>query len=75
MQHLEVSGAVRHIYMTLGSKRLIDKYGLSEHKQCDNAATNANSENGRSRMEASSVGKRGYGGKGRWVKYWACSDC
>jgi hypothetical protein len=37
---------------------LIDKYGLSEHKHCDIAATNANSENARSRMEASSVGKR-----------------
>jgi hypothetical protein len=34
--------------------------GLSEHKHCDNAATNANSKNIRSRMEASSVGKHGY---------------
>jgi hypothetical protein len=41
---------------------------LSEHKHCDNAATNWNSENARSRMF---VGKRGYGDKGRWVKYWA----
>jgi hypothetical protein len=31
---------------------------------CDNAAINANSENARSRMEASSVGKREYGDKG-----------
>jgi hypothetical protein len=54
---------------------LIDKYGLSEHKHCDNAATNANSENARSRMEASSVGKCEYGGKGRRVKYWARLDC
>jgi hypothetical protein len=36
------------------------KQGLSEHKHCDNAATNANSENTRSRMEACSAGKRGY---------------
>jgi hypothetical protein len=26
-------------------------------------------------MEASSAGKRGYGGKGRWVKYWARLVC
>jgi hypothetical protein len=26
-------------------------------------------------MEVSSVGKREYGGKGRWVKYWACLGC
>ena len=29
------------------------KYGLSEYKHCDNAATNSNSENARSRMMAS----------------------
>jgi hypothetical protein len=28
----------------------IDKYGLSEHKHCDNAATNANSENANTRQ-------------------------
>jgi len=38
---------------------------LSEHKHCDNAATNSNSENARSRMVASFAGKRGYGNKGR----------
>jgi hypothetical protein len=43
--------------------KLIDKYGLSEHKHCDNAAINTNSENARSRMEASSAGKREYGAK------------
>jgi hypothetical protein len=37
--------------------------------------TNANSENARSGMEAGSVGKRGYGGKGWWIKYWACLGC
>jgi hypothetical protein len=26
-------------------------------------------------MEASSVGKREYGDKGRWVKYWARLGC
>jgi hypothetical protein len=26
-------------------------------------------------MEASYAGKREYGGKGRWVKYWACLGC
>jgi hypothetical protein len=26
-------------------------------------------------MEASSAGKREYGGKGRWVKYWARLGC
>jgi hypothetical protein len=45
--------------------KFIDKYGLSELKHCDKAATNANSKNARSRMEASSVGKREYGGKGK----------
>jgi hypothetical protein len=41
----------------------IDKQELSEHKHTDNAATNANCENARKRMEASSAGKRDYGGK------------
>jgi hypothetical protein len=53
---------------------LINK-GLSEHKHCDNAATNVNSENGRSRMEASSAEKLEYGVKGRWVKHWARLGC
>jgi hypothetical protein len=35
--------------------------GLSEHKHCNKAATNANSENTRSRIGASSVGKGEYG--------------
>jgi hypothetical protein len=34
--------------------KFIDKKGLSEHKHCNIAATNANRENTRSRMEASS---------------------
>jgi hypothetical protein len=34
-----------------------------EHKHCDNVATNAYSKNARSRMEASSAGKREYGEK------------
>jgi hypothetical protein len=42
---------------------------------CDNAATNANSENARSRMEASSTGNHKYGGKLRLVKYWARLGC
>jgi hypothetical protein len=46
-------------------KFLIEKQGLSEHKHGNNAATNVNSENARSRMEPSSVGKCEYGGKGR----------
>jgi hypothetical protein len=54
---------------------LINKHGLSEHKHCDNVVTNANSENARSRMEASSAGNREYRGKGRWVKYWARLGC
>jgi hypothetical protein len=33
--------------------------------KCDNAATNTNNENVRSRMERRSAGKREYGGKGR----------
>jgi hypothetical protein len=44
---------------------------LSEHKHCDNAATNQNSENVRSKIGASSAEKGEYGGKGRGVKYWA----
>jgi hypothetical protein len=38
-------------------------------------ATNSNSENTESRMEASSAGTREYGGKGRCVKYWVHLDC
>jgi hypothetical protein len=36
---------------------------LSEHKHCDNAATNSNSENARSRMMASLQGSVGTGKK------------
>jgi len=36
---------------------------LSEHKHCDNAATNLNSENARSRMVASLQGSVGTGTK------------
>jgi hypothetical protein len=39
-------------------------------KHCDNTAANSNTGNARSRMVASSRGKRGYGDKGRCVKYW-----
>jgi hypothetical protein len=38
-------------------------------------ATNVNSENARSRMEASSMGKCEYGGKGRRVRYWVHLGC
>jgi hypothetical protein len=38
---------------------------LSEHKHCDNVTTNVNTDNARSRMEASSAGKHRCGGKGR----------
>jgi len=48
---------------------------LSEHKNCDNMATNLNSENARRRMVASSAGKRGYRDKGRWVKCWVHLGC
>jgi len=37
--------------------------GLSEHTRCDNAATNSNSENARSRMAASLRGSVGTGTK------------
>jgi hypothetical protein len=36
---------------------------LSEHKHCDKAATNSNSENARSRMMASLQGSMGMGTK------------
>jgi len=36
---------------------------LSEHKHCDNAATNSNSKNARSRMVASLQGSMGTGTK------------
>jgi hypothetical protein len=49
----------------INTVKFIDKKGLSEQKHCDIAPTNVNSENARSRMEASSAGKRKYGGKGR----------
>jgi hypothetical protein len=42
----------------INTVRFIDKRGLSKHKHCDNVATNANSENGRSRIEASFAGKQ-----------------
>jgi hypothetical protein len=45
------------------------KNGLSEHKHCDNAATNEKRGNSKSIIKASSAGKRGYGDKGRRV--WA----
>jgi hypothetical protein len=45
--------------------KFIDKKGLSEHKHSDNAANGANSENARSRMWATSAGKRECRGKGR----------
>ena len=48
---------------------------VAEHKHCNNAATNWNSENARSRMVASLLGKRGYGDRGRRVKYWARLGC
>jgi hypothetical protein len=48
---------------------------LSEHKHRDNAATNSNSENARSRMVGKLAGKRGYGNEGRWVNYWTRLGC
>jgi hypothetical protein len=39
------------------------KFNMSEYKHCENAATNVNSENARSRMVASSAGKHGSGEK------------
>jgi hypothetical protein len=45
--------------------KFIDQLRLFEHKNCDNVATNANSENARSRTEASSAGKHEYGDEGR----------
>jgi hypothetical protein len=44
---------------------IIDKEGLSEYKHGNNMEINANSENAKSRMEASSVGKLGYRDKQR----------
>ena len=40
-----------------------------------NAATNSSSENARNKMDCKCAGKRGYGDKGRWVKYWARLGC
>jgi len=42
-------------------KKKIGKLLLSEHKHCDNVATNSNSENARSRMVASLQGSVGMG--------------
>jgi hypothetical protein len=60
----------RYIYRdirvtNINTVKFNDKKGLSEHKHCDDTAANVNSENARSRMEASSSGEREYGGKGR----------
>jgi hypothetical protein len=67
----------RYIYhdirvTNINTAKFNDKQGLSEHKHCDVVATNANSENARSSMEACSAGKHEYRGKERCVKYWAC---
>jgi hypothetical protein len=48
---------------------------LSEHKRCDNAGTNSNSENARSRMMASSRGSVGTGTKEDEFKYWELLGC
>jgi len=44
---------------------------LSEHKHCDNMAT----ENASSTMVASLWRSVGTGTKGRWIKYWAHLGC
>jgi len=51
---------------------------LSEHKHCDNAATNWNSENARSRMVASLRGSVGTGTRedeGSAGRIWAAGFC
>jgi hypothetical protein len=48
---------------------------LSEHKHCDNAANNSNSENARSRMVASLPRRVGTGTKEDGFKYWARLRC
>jgi len=48
---------------------------LSEHKHCDNAATNSNSENARSRMVASLRGRVGTGTKEDESSIWARLGC
>jgi hypothetical protein len=53
-----------------GKVKLINE-GFLNRKNCENVATNSNSEKARSRIEASSAGMRWYGDKGRWVNYWA----
>ena len=52
---------------------MVNEGFLNTH--CDNAATNSNSENARSRMVASLWGSVYTGDKGSWVKYWACLGC
>jgi hypothetical protein len=48
----------------VGIHRLLhSSFLLSEHKHCDNAATNSNSENARSRIVVSSRGSVGTGTK------------
>jgi hypothetical protein len=47
----------------VGIHRLLDSFLFSLHKHCDNAATNSNSENARSRMMASLRGSLGTGTK------------
>jgi hypothetical protein len=58
---------IQHDIHVTDINMFIDKNWLSECKHCDNVVTNANSEIARSRMEASSEGKRECGGKGRWI--------
>jgi hypothetical protein len=55
--------AERYVRVSYINTVKFNKLALSEHRQCDNAATNANSESARSSMEASSAGRREYGAK------------
>ena len=62
------------LFLRFGAIIMVNE-GFLNTKHCENAETNANSENARSRMVASSAGKRAYGDKRRWVKYWVRMGC
>jgi hypothetical protein len=69
--HFTMKIICTYLYITCNKKIVFVKKYLSllwiltEHKHCDKAATNSNSENARNRMVASLRGRRGYVDNGR----------
>jgi hypothetical protein len=60
---LDLEALPSSLLLCSGAIITVDK--CFQNKHCNNMATNVNSRNTRSKMEASSAGKHGYGDKGR----------